>query len=997
MSSNICIALTKAHNRCTRKINKNNLCTQHYNMWVLNHNSIKLYNGMDPAKLGTSTNNPENKTPEFKISEIKNTEIESKKLTDSEYSQLLINRFILNSTDFLQTLRNISKPNEGLITVAKFKQYYNGYKDLISSLDSDFQKTRFLRFKYRKLRYWLINVYDFLNQPGLKKEFDLIFKNPEYCTDFDSIDLNKDLFNIIKDNFNYTDYYSVQCTLYKYFDYNTISNLVSNVHKLISNIKLLNYGSNGYVFDGTVMNRSNTFAIKVNKSKNDPNYVNDDIHELFVGLYGTNNLRKYIPNFVYIFGSFTCSIPVLPTEKITVGIPPNPDFLKPYLNKYNTTDFCVSDSDSVSYILYEFIEGQTLSSGLKTLSLNEFRNIILQICFSLHLAYSKCKYTNYDLHTSNVLLRELKDSKFYIKYPYKNSIYYLESNRVATIIDYGYSVIEYDSQMYGYELSNERIGIRKTGFPMYDIYKILLYSYLYSSTYKNIDIKSECFKLLQFFTTEDLNYTVDYEINSAYNTYGNLPPLEYLTKIQHSDFINYILDMKEYWDLCNISNVDSGLNIINEASYNNILQNKSTTDLNLNIQSVESQADGQPDSELESQNLTPLEPVLSLNDFIDLDSLGYLIQYYYKDATKNSISKPECITDSEFCGNLVYNLYPVCESTCVNTFKNILKSLNDSYKFMYARSGILNIIKPYNISNFKITLSVQYIDSKLNSNIEIFESLNSKVSDKFNKYLYNLFNNLPNPGAVIHLYISFETLQSFSDSQTVLGFNSDSQSERYYSLIDYNHYTKYLNNTNNRFNFSYTFGYNLNLEYNSVLSDDKFTNICNEFINTEISYCKGLIFCIQNWILDIYYNYKKYNLSKSKASEFFNNLDEITNYSYNFCKSLIVNPNNIIIVIAEFFNIVMKNIYLKYAADYKILISNLKLQNSKLQAKLQTRYNNYSIDSYLITPIQRLPRYILLLNEMQKVHKNDKILENCISYISNLTREFNIVFESRKK
>ena len=36
------------------------------------------------------------------------------------------------------------------------------------------------------------------------------------------------------------------------------------------------------------------------------------MHEAFIGLAGTNQLRKEIPNFSFIYGAFKCDGPIMP-------------------------------------------------------------------------------------------------------------------------------------------------------------------------------------------------------------------------------------------------------------------------------------------------------------------------------------------------------------------------------------------------------------------------------------------------------------------------------------------------------------------------------------------------------------------------------------------------------------------------------------------------------------------------------------------------------------
>lgn len=74
---------------------------------------------------------------------------------------------------------------------------------------------------------------------------------------------------------------------------------------------------------------------------------------------------------------------------------------------------------------------------------------------------------------------------------------YLTVDKIATIIDYGYSTFKYDKKQYG---SEEVItsGIFVNSYPMYDIFKFLIYGWLYSPPV----LKRSIARYLQFFTTQ---------------------------------------------------------------------------------------------------------------------------------------------------------------------------------------------------------------------------------------------------------------------------------------------------------------------------------------------------------------------------------------------------------------------------------------------------------------------------------------------------------------
>ena len=84
---------------------------------------------------------------------------------------------------------------------------------------------------------------------------------------------------------------------------------------------------------------------------------------------------------------------------------------------------------------------------LKDASFADWFNLYLQVLFSLRLAHTQLDYTHYDLHTGNVLVRQLTDyeGSFYIPYTTERGTEYLLVERIASIIDYGFSHIRINS------------------------------------------------------------------------------------------------------------------------------------------------------------------------------------------------------------------------------------------------------------------------------------------------------------------------------------------------------------------------------------------------------------------------------------------------------------------------------------------------------------------------------------------------------------------------
>ena len=179
------------------------------------------------------------------------------------------------------------------------------------------------------------------------------------------------------------------------------------VHQNIGKLVELASGANGTVSSASIGDKSDLFKIII-KTAIDPLY-DDLMHEAFIGLAGTNQLRKEIPNFSFIYGVFKCDGPIMPGKGKEVK------------------QFCTGKTNSVvTYALYENIVGKTFSDEVKNMSGTDFLNIYLQVLLALNYGNLKCDFTHFDLHGENVILRKLeKNETFGIKYPTQDFRRYL--------------------------------------------------------------------------------------------------------------------------------------------------------------------------------------------------------------------------------------------------------------------------------------------------------------------------------------------------------------------------------------------------------------------------------------------------------------------------------------------------------------------------------------------------------------------------------------------
>ena len=268
----------------------------------------------------------------------------------------------------------------------------------------------------------------------------------------------------------------------------------------------------GYTFLINFMNR-NLLVIKTPRIENNK----DPIHEYIVGFFGLNNLRKYLPNFSYVYSLFKCS-PAIVTN-----------------NELDT--WCTQDGDK-PYVCYEFIKpGNEYCFYIYKLSVHDILSHHLQLVLALKLAYERYDYTHYDLHLSNIIFRETPGNVS-IAYRINDEIKYINCSGIPTIIDYGLSHIRINNVDYGF-YGREYSGIRNASFPLFDVFKLLTNTMFNLMEMQKILHFSALAKLLKYFTNED-----PYNFVAVMRKYAfNLPLFDKLHEIKLDNYINYFLSL----------------------------------------------------------------------------------------------------------------------------------------------------------------------------------------------------------------------------------------------------------------------------------------------------------------------------------------------------------------------------------------------------------------------------------------------------------------------
>lgn len=264
-------------------------------------------------------------------------------------------------------------------------------------------------------------------------------------------------------------------------------------------------------------------------------------HEFFIGAMFTNELRRRIPNFMFVYALFKCSRPVVSVignvhnlsfcnhtnisdlrnvlpkaEKLKLNAREKliyhyvsrgePDKAEEYKAQIEDLyrQYDVEIDAPINYLVIENIPGGlSLQKYIYEYepAFTDILGCIIQITVALDMALDAFDFCHYDLHASNVIMRDIYDGVRQTFIPIEYSPgdgstppiakYFVESNYVPTIIDYGRSHVrwfDFDAKVtrhFGDHLSNAQ----KTGVyydrsrPAHDLYKItgsIIYEMLYN-------------------------------------------------------------------------------------------------------------------------------------------------------------------------------------------------------------------------------------------------------------------------------------------------------------------------------------------------------------------------------------------------------------------------------------------------------------------------------------------------------------------------------------
>lgn len=271
----------------------------------------------------------------------------------------------------------------------------------------------------------------------------------------------------------------------------------------------------GYAMTGNLKDASSLYVLKA------PRPPANLLHEYFIGLQ-LNTLRSLVPNFMYTYGGFECSPPIVGEDK-------------------NVNAWCNNELRNVQYILYENIQPSiSMHKYVETCTFTQFLDKYLQIMYASQVAYEVLEFMHADLHDDNVLLRTIPTTNgkpLYIPYrTERGKTEYLKSDAISTVIDYGFSHVKVGEEHYGVWDFMPYGVYPKSGFPLGDAYKLLLMSMRTMLEANNNNCFDSCGKILRFFTSENAVSVVQKQAKSYYY----LPKVPEIAEKSLFDLTGYI-------------------------------------------------------------------------------------------------------------------------------------------------------------------------------------------------------------------------------------------------------------------------------------------------------------------------------------------------------------------------------------------------------------------------------------------------------------------------
>lgn len=251
-------------------------------------------------------------------------------------------------------------------------------------------------------------------------------------------------------------------------------NLNTNINEWITKMEKLPIKSvEGFVYITDIFSKDIQIVIKVPQ---DIISNNSMIREYFMGIKAINNLRYLIPNFVYTLGAFICHKPI------------------------KTGEVCAGKKDRTPFVLYEKIPGDSVANLLKSnkITFEQWLLIFVQLLLALDVAQRDIRFTHFDLHAGNVMVR--KEKNFNYSIPIDNKSYHINNpGIIPVVIDFGLASAYIDNRYIG-SFDFPEYGMLNFIVSGYDMYKFMIYSCSFASSNT---VQNKIMDLFRFYGNND--------------------------------------------------------------------------------------------------------------------------------------------------------------------------------------------------------------------------------------------------------------------------------------------------------------------------------------------------------------------------------------------------------------------------------------------------------------------------------------------------------------
>jgi hypothetical protein len=185
-------------------------------------------------------------------------------------------------------------------------------------------------------------------------------------------------------------------------------------------------------------------------------------HEFFI-LKKLNQLRKFCPNFVGTFGLLSAYV------NKSFFDDPNPKTLK---NPFDIKNNVVPSN----YLLLEYVGDVTFRHVYNYADKQTVTGVLLSVLCALQVAQTKLKFTHYDLHSDNILMRKVEDTAYFAYIIDGKCMVYPTHGWYPVIIDMGSSYIDgINERPTRTSIKHYQDGLQSTNYdPLSDLHHFVL-------------------------------------------------------------------------------------------------------------------------------------------------------------------------------------------------------------------------------------------------------------------------------------------------------------------------------------------------------------------------------------------------------------------------------------------------------------------------------------------------------------------------------------------